>query len=117
MTERDNPSQSLTRRDNEEREEIMAQLKLKLSQEQSELTAVCAEHIQAELNVYTVLLSSAEGPSIPPVQAACNVLFQIGIALAKNNSLDPDDLYMVAKTLVRADKQTSTKITDSDRRN
>jgi hypothetical protein len=79
----------------------MAQLKLKFSQEQAELTAACAEHIQAELNVYTVLLSSAEGPSIPPVQAACNLLFQIGTALAKNNDLDPDDLYMIAKTLVR----------------
>ena len=80
----------------------MAQLKLQLSQEQAELTAVCVENIQAELDLYTVFLSSAEGPSIPPVQAACNVLFQIGIALAKNNNLDPDDLYMAAKTLVQA---------------
>jgi hypothetical protein len=81
----------------------MAQLKLKLSQEQSELTAACAEHIQTELDVYAVFLSSAEGPSIPPVQAACNLLFQLGIALAKNNGLDPDDLYLIAKTLIRAD--------------
>ena len=87
----------------------MAQLKLKFSQEQAELTAACADHIQAELDLYAVFLSSAEGPSIPPVQAACNMLFQIGIALAKNNSLDPDDLYMIAKTLVcTADKQTDS---------
>jgi hypothetical protein len=78
----------------------MAQLQLKLSQEQAEMTSVCAENIRAELDLYTVFLSSAEGPSFSHVDAALNVLFQLGVALAKNHGLDPDEAYMGAKSLV-----------------
>jgi hypothetical protein len=80
----------------------MGQLKLQLSQQQAELTAGCAEGIQAELDLYAVCLPKVDGPSFAPINGQLNVLFQMAIVLAANNGLDPDEVFMGARGLVRA---------------
>ena len=79
---------------------MTTQPKVELSPEQAELTFLCAERIRAELDLYSVLVSKAEGPPISSLAAVCNIVFQLGVFIANTNGADPDWYYLGARELV-----------------